>query len=294
MNPQSEALPHPSKQSFAILGAGRIGVSLGYLLSRAGYRLTGCFARSDGSAQLAEKWIGPVVTRDLDTAAKGADCLFLTVPDGAISNVCDDLVSNGSLTQKSLVLHTAGAFGLEPLRPAIDAGAQALAFHPLQSVPDVESGIENIPGSWVGLTCRAELVPWAAALAEGIGCRTFEVPEERRGLYHAAAAIASNYLVTLTSLVTDAFGNLEPFIPAMRGTLANVERAGPVEALTGAIVRGDVETLRRHLNSLEEAAPKVVTHYKGFGRATLDVAWRTGKLSDSQRDEIDALLDGRR
>jgi predicted short-subunit dehydrogenase-like oxidoreductase (DUF2520 family) len=290
MNPQTEH-PDPSTQTFAIIGAGRVGISLGYLLERAGYRVTACFARSDSSEALAARWLNAPIRRELHEAANGADCLLLTVPDSAIEDLCHQLVAQGSIKEETFVLHVAGAFGVAPLSPAIDVGARAVAFHPLQAVPDVESGTQHIPSSWVGITCAQQLVPWANALAAAIGCTPFEVQEEKRPLYHAAAAIASNYLVTLSWLAAETFQSLDPFLPLMRGTLDNIERRGPEAALTGAVVRGDVQTIERHLESLDRNAQLVAPYYRALGKATLELAVRSGRLNASSREKVAALLE---
>jgi predicted short-subunit dehydrogenase-like oxidoreductase (DUF2520 family) len=291
MTSHIEQLPNPSDQTFAVIGAGRVGISLGYLLKRAGCSVTGCFARSESSKALAAKWLKAPVRRTMKEAAADADCLLLTVPDSAIESVSTELAEDGSIGAGTFVLHTAGAFGVAPLQPAVESGARAIAFHPLQAVPDVEGGTAHIPGSWVGVTATTELFGWAEALAAVIGCKAFEVPEEKRPLYHAAAAMSSNYLVTLSWLVQQTFPNLEPFIPLMRGTLDNIERAGPESALTGAIVRGDVETIERHLEFLQREARHIEPYYRELGRATLELAARSGRIDTTKQQRVAAVLE---
>lgn len=249
--------------SFSIVGAGRVGVCLGVLLQRAGYELAGCTVRSDESERRASRWLDCPIFHYPDGADAAA--VIIAVPDDAVSEVCD------SLKTGEFVMHTAGALGVTALSSAVERGAQVLAFHILQSIPDVEIGIERIPGSWFGITCEDDLRPWAEKLATDLGGKPLWVPEDERVVYHAAAVIASNYLVTIAGLAEEAFGQLEPYLPLMRGTIDNLERLGPQRALTGPIVRGDVGTIKRHLEAL---SPPIRETYEALATATRRLAAR--------------------
>jgi predicted short-subunit dehydrogenase-like oxidoreductase (DUF2520 family) len=288
MNTQSSA--SPKSQTFAIVGAGRVGISLGRVMQQAGYRIIACSVRSKESQQRAAQWLNVPVHLNAADAARQADCVIVSVPDAAIPSVCEGLVSDGALKEGSYLLHTAGALGTGPLEPAQQVGAKTAAFHPLQSIPDVESGIERVSGSWIGLTCAEEVIPWAEELAADIGCRVLVVPEDLRTLYHASAVIASNYLVTLAGLVHAAYGEVEPFLPLMRGTLANVEALGPATALTGPIVRGEAETVESHIEELQNLAPTVAPYYRILGVATAEQAAASGRLhGESALRVVEAL-----
>lgn len=249
--------------SFSIVGAGRVGVCLGVLLQRAGYKLAGCTVRSAESERRALRWLDCPIHHYPEGAK--ADAVMIAVPDGAVSDVCE------SIGTGEFVMHTAGALGVEVLEPAAKRGARVLAFHVLQSIPDVETGIERVPGSWFGITCEDDLRPWAEKLATNLGGKPLWVPEDQRVVYHAAAVIASNYLVTIAGLAEEAFGQLEPYLPLMRGTIDNLERLGPRRALTGPIVRGDVETIERHLEALP---PPIGETYEALAGATRRLASR--------------------
>jgi predicted short-subunit dehydrogenase-like oxidoreductase (DUF2520 family) len=122
-------------------------------------------------------------------------------------------------------------------------------------------------------------------LAERLGLRPLVVPSDGKALYHAAASIASNYLVALLDLAQQALGSfdgpadaLEVLLPLVQGTLANVMQAGAENALTGPIVRGDIETVRSHCLALRKQHPHLLPAYAVLGVATVDVALRSGRL----------------
>ena len=110
--------------------------------------------------------------------------------------------------------------------------------------------------------------------------------DEQRALYHSAAVLASNYLVTLAALVQDAFGEIDPFIPLMEGTLANVRNLGTTRALTGPILRGDASTIERHIEALQDLAPAVAPYYRTLGVATAEQLAASGRLQGENAHRI--------
>lgn len=272
----------------AIIGAGSVGLSLGLLLKRAGHRIVGCTARSPGSLERAASILDcPSATR-LSEATGKAEVVVVAVPDDAVPGVAQELASE--VKPSAFVFHTAGALGVEALREVSEGGAHALAIHPLQSIPDHETGLRRLPGSFFGITCAAELEDWARALVEQIGGKALFISESDRPAYHAAAAIASNFLVTLASLVEETGMPLEPYLPLMSGTLANLEALGAAKALTGPVVRGDASTVRRHLRVLSERSPDGVEAYRALARATLRAAAVSKRISAPDAAVIEELL----
>jgi predicted short-subunit dehydrogenase-like oxidoreductase (DUF2520 family) len=282
----------------ALVGAGRVGTALAVLLSRAGHRISGASGR-EASRERLRRFLPGVPFTTADEAARGADAVILGVPDDAIPSVAGELAETGAFQERQAVIHLSGSAPLAGLDPARAAGALVLALHPLQTFPDVESGIERLPGSAVAVTAWEEE---AAVLGEGLarhaGARPFRIAEERKALYHAAAVFCSNYLVTVEGLAEDVFraaglkDPVEAFGPLARATLDNVLRAGPAEALTGPVARGDVGTVRRNLEALARHVPHAVPAYVALAAAALSMAERSGRLSEDGRTEIREVLDG--
>ena len=143
--------------------------------------------------------------------------------------------------------HLSGATALDALAPARERGAEAFSLHPLQTIPDGDADLTGAPCAVSGSSAAA--LRLAERLAERLGMRPFEVPEERRAAYHAAASIASNLLVALEESAAELLDRIgiedarELLAPLVLRTAANWAERGP-EALTGPIARGDAATVR--------------------------------------------------
>jgi predicted short-subunit dehydrogenase-like oxidoreductase (DUF2520 family) len=223
--------------------------------------------------------------------------VIIATPDDAIAATCGEIVDGGGITTGTAVAHVSGATGLDALAPAEAVGAAVLSIHPLQTFPDVDSAIDRLAGCPMAVTART---PAGAAIGERLavdaGGRPFALADDAKPLYHAAAVLASNYLVTVTALArdaADAAGLDDPvalLAPLQAATLANVGRMGPEGALTGPAARGDAGTIDRHLAALSSAVPSSVGAYVELARVTLDVAERAGRLDAERRSAVEEVL----
>jgi predicted short-subunit dehydrogenase-like oxidoreductase (DUF2520 family) len=200
------------------------------------------------SARLAERGLR------LDDAVP--DLVLLCVPDRAIAEVAAEV------TPGPWVAHVSGATSLDALSPH----TRRFSLHPLQTFTRLR-GPEQLDGAWAAATGESDAALVAATwLAETLGLRVFVLADAHRGLYHAGAAIASNYLVTLRraagSLLETAGAPPEALDPLMRRTIENDF------ALTGAIERGDVETVARHLDAIAESHPELEASYRALASLT--------------------------
>ena len=275
--------------AFALIGAGRVGITLGVLLRRAGHVIVGASGRSGSSLERAADYIGcPSSTSFLDVI-EDAEAILIAVPDDSVEPVSSALTEAG-LKEGTVVLHAAGSIGLGPLRPLEEAGAHILAAHVLQSVPNVDAGIERVPGSWFGVTCGDDMRGWASDFVEAVGGKVLWVDEDARDLYHAGAVIASNYLTVLGSLIESTGMEVAPYLPLMSGSIANIETLGSDAALTGPIVRGDIGTIKRHLSRLG-AFPEVESAYRTLGLVALGIAESRSTITSATASAIRELLE---
>jgi len=284
----------------AIIGAGRLGGAFGRLLAGAGYRIVAVTARTRRSASAAARFVGagePMT--DVAGAAAQAAIVFITTPDRAIRAVCERIVRAGCLRPGVLVLHASGAQTRELLDTAREAGALRAVMHPLQSVPSREQGIVNLPGSYFRIEADPGALRRVRALVRALGGSELALPRWRSdpesvALYHAGAVAASNYLVTLLAfavrhfqvLGADRREALQALLPLVRGTLANVERLGIPQALTGPVARGDVQTVAGHLMALQQRAPELLALHRLLARQTIPLAQEQGGLTDRAAEEL--------
>lgn len=245
----------PSLPRVALIGRGRLG---------------GALARAAQAAGLGLRHAG----RD-DTLAAAADsrAALLCVPDAAIGQAAE--VVAAAVPPLELVGHTSGVAGLDALTATTQRGAEAFTLHPLQTVPDGETDLTGAPCAVSGSTEAA--TAFALRLAEVLGMRPFEVPEHSRAAYHAAASIASNFLVALEESASELLSRAgvedsrELLAPLVLRTAANwAERGG--EALTGPIARGDEATVEAHLAALQELAPELLPLYEALAERTRSLA----------------------
>lgn len=222
--------------------------------------------------------------------------ILIAVPDDAIPVVAAKLAADG-LTG-SVVLHTSGAAGPEALNVLRQSGNAVGVFHPLQTVPSAERGIETLPGSTYAFAGDARAVDWARTLVARLGGKPLEIDPRRWAHYHAAAVMACNYQVTLIDAALELMAGigraeaLAALAPIVRATTENVLSLGPEKALTGPIARGDVGTIRRHLAALGDAEPRTRDLYISAGLRTVAIAERAG-LAKSAAREITAALEGK-
>jgi predicted short-subunit dehydrogenase-like oxidoreductase (DUF2520 family) len=241
----------PPLPRLAIIGRGRVGGALARAGQAAGVDLTAA-GRDDA----------------LDVA-RGAEAALLCVPDTAIEDACK--VAAEAVPPLRFVGHVSGATTLGALRAAAERGAEAFSLHPLQSVPDERADLTGAPCAIAGSSDDA--VAFARALAEALGMRPFEVPEEHRAAYHASAAIASNFLVALEESAAGLLAEAgvddarELLAPLVLRTAANWAEGG-ADALTGPIARGDESTVDAHRAALRQAAPELVTMYEALAERT--------------------------
>lgn len=280
----------------AVVGAGRVGTALAVLLSRAGHRIVAASGREASRARV-ETWLPDVPFLPSVEAARAGEVVLVAVPDDAITAASDEIAGAGGFAEGAFVSHLSGAAPLLALGPARAAGAHVLAMHPVQTVPDVESGIERLPGAHVAVTAWEEpAIEVGERLAADWGGHPFRLSEERKPLYHAAAVFCSNYLVAVEGLAERLFraaGVEEPlpaFAPLAKATLANVVRVGPGAALTGPVARGDAGTVRRNLEAISAHAPEAVAAYVALADAALDLAVRARRLGPDAVTGIRGVL----
>ena len=205
------------------------------------------------AARLRER---DVRVTDGPTPAPTAELVLLAVPDTAIAEVARRLPIG------PWVAHVSGATPLS----ALDPHERRFSVHPLQTLTR-ERGPEQLDGAWGGISAETDdALARARWLAETLGLRPFEVADANRTLYHAAAVIGGNFLVTLhrvaTRLLDEVGAPPEAIVPLMTRTIENGFD------LTGPIARGDWTTVEAHLAALEERAPDLVPLYRSLAEAT--------------------------
>ncbi len=292
------------KKTVAIIGAGRVGSSIGFLLRKAGYPVAAIASRTAASANRATAFIGSgKPTTDAVKAASSADIVIIATPDRAIKEICEKIAAGKALRAGSITVHLSGAHSLDLLNAAKTAGAFRAIIHPLQSLASREQGIKNLPGSYFRIEADPEALQAARDLVKALGGIELVMPKwspdkESAALYHAGAVTVSNFFVALIdyglkfyqTLGADRQEALKAVLPLIRGTLHNIETLGIPDALTGPIMRGDVQTVRDHLEAMQRRAPGLLGLYRALARQTVAVAREKGSITRETAEELLKLV----
>ena len=192
-------------------------------------------------------------------------------------------------------MHTSGKHGLAVLAPAAQVGAEILAMHPAMTFTGTHVDVARLPGCVFGVTATDGTRALARTLVADLGGSVVWVDEDRRTLYHAGLAHGANHLVTLVSQAMDLLresGATDPAAtlrPLLTAALDNALTYGDA-ALTGPIVRGDVETVRAHLADIARTSPGTLESYVALARATANRAVVDGRLLPMRAAKLVSIL----
>lgn len=277
------------KPSFSIIGAGKVGSALGLLLMQRGYPSAGVYSRSASSTRRLALQLNAKACNHPAEAAT-ADLVFITTTDREIGVMASVIARKEIPRQGQIFIHTSGALSSDIMQPVRQLGAFAISMHPLQAFSDVEMAQKNLPGSCFALEGDAGAVPAVVEIINDLAGKYFIIKAEDKPLYHAAAVVASNYLVSLIHLSTNIYKklglteeqSLEALLPLIKGTINNIVKSGPTQALTGPVVRGDGTTLLGHTRALREMDWTVQEAYKSLGLYTVGVAMEKGSITNKE------------
>lgn len=284
--------------SVALIGAGALGSALTRRLADVGYPVRAVFSRTETTARrLADQVAAPLAGTDLADLPTEIPLVLCCVPDDAIAAVARRLATTQTAWSGRIVAHTSGALTASILAPLKEQGAAVLSFHPLQTF-QAESGPEVFQDIYVSLEGDAEAVDLGRQLTRDLGARPVTLTAEAKMRYHLAAAMASNYTVTLMALVNEVLASaglsrqkgLALVRPLVEGTWRNLQRHLPEDALTGPIARGDRQTVEGHLDALRGHLPHLIPVYAVLGAETVRLAVRGGMLdADAAQEMLDVL-----
>ncbi len=280
-----------------IVGAGRLGLALGWQLTASGR-----IGRITFAGRSASSPVHPVFDRaeagytsDLPVADDEPTLIVVAVPDGAIADVASDLAARR--LPPVPVLHTSGVLSSRILAPLAEVGHPVGSIHPLVAVADPVDSAGHLVHAWYGLEGEPGAVEAAGILVGLLKGGAFPVDPSMKPAYHAAAVFASNYVVAVLAvgeeLMTAAGVPLEQARMAIaalaRGAIASVEATSPVAALTGPVSRGDDETVALHIAGL---SPELRPLYSELARQTLRLSRFRGLGPDAAGRIVRALEAG--
>jgi predicted short-subunit dehydrogenase-like oxidoreductase (DUF2520 family) len=284
--------------TLGFIGAGKVGHTLARLWYRKGYRVRAVYSRTRANALELASLVGAAVVNSPGSVVRAADLTFLTVPDDAIPDVASiirqelDVVSVVGIKG---IVHTSGARDRLILELLAQKGCMTGGLHPAYPFADVETAVARLPGTTFGIEAEDEMLSnWLTALVQALEGYALAIPAGGKAIYHSAFVFASNYMVTLYAIAEQLLTGLgaeretanRALNALVAGTVVNLEQRGVPDALTGPLVRGDVETLEAHLQAMRGIDGELADLYIHLTRLSLPML--TARNMDTTY--IEALL----
>jgi predicted short-subunit dehydrogenase-like oxidoreductase (DUF2520 family) len=288
------AFTKDSKLGF--IGAGRVGKALALALHQQGYTVASAASRTFASAEALAKLVpGCTAYPTVDEAAEAADFVFITSTDDSIG-----LVASGTSWRPGQgVVHCSGSASLDALEGAARQGAEIGALHPLQAFTTVENSVKSLPGSTFAIEGDDEMRSFLTEMALALGGNPIFLKSEDKPLYHACVVMMGGIFMSFAGAVAGIWKHLgiEPndalksLVPITQGACVTLESVGVPDGLAGPYVRGDVGTVKKHVNAVRSFAPHMLLAYCHTALAGLDLAFEKGQVPEERAQEIRQILE---
>lgn len=291
-------LDDQTRLGVGIIGTGKVGAVIGAALRGAGHAVVGATGGSEATLDRAEAMLPGVPILEVEEILERAELIIMTVPDDQLADLVSGLAELKRFSPGQIVMHFSGRYGADVLAPAAACGAITLALHPALSFTGTSMDLERLRRASIAVTGPKTFLAIGQALAVEIGGEPFVVAEADRTLYHAACAHASNHVAVVIAQAMEMLESIGVDDPGrvlgelVSASASNVLRSG-VRTLTGPVARGDISTVRAHLESLDEAAaeiPGTPDSYRAMARATVQRALANGTIVDAKAQAILDLL----
>src|ERR1051326_1060024 len=248
------------KPTIAIVGPGRLGTALARELFRAGYVIREIISRDNPASKRKATALAKSVRARVGAAKRAhleADLVWFCVPDREIAKAASALAK---LWRGKFAFHSSGALTSDELKPLRRAGVSVASVHPLMTL--VRNSSPSLKGVPFAIEGDVAAVKAGREIARKLGAEPFSIPKQNKVAHHAWGAFTSPLLVALFAAAEEVAGLAglpatearRKMLPIIRQTIANYAALGPEKALTGPLVRGDVEIVRKHLTALSKTA----------------------------------------
>lgn len=289
------------KPTVALIGPGRLGQAIVARLRQQGYPVGAIVGRDLERTRAAARFIGAefMATTDIHRCC-GADIIFITTGDDQLADTAQQL-HQLQLRQPVLLIHCSGLHTAELIQPRkIDRKEEidTLAMHPLQTFASPEQGVAALAGSYFSLQGNERALATGQQLVSDLGGIPFTIAADSKVLYHAAACMASNFVTTLLGAVATTLERcdsaekipLEAVAPLVNSAVNNTLSMGAAQALTGPIVRGDVQTVAQHLEQLAHNDPRIARLYRCLAAQTTALALQSQRLDGQTAAAMEEII----
>ncbi|MEA1974041.1 MAG: Rossmann-like and DUF2520 domain-containing protein [Bacillota bacterium] len=281
------------------IGAGKVGTSFGKFLITKGFNVIGYSSRGSINLEKAIKFTNTKRFNSKELINK-SDLIFITVNDDNIKNVVDDSIKKFSNLKGKTFIHMSGAHSSKLLINAYELGAKVYSLHPLQSVSNIENAVKDFDDSVFSIETIDDEINESIQEILDVLKSYFKIDSDKKAIYHMSACVFSNYLNTLMDFgleLTSSLGISKEFAfdamrPLINSSLENIRVNGIEKSLTGPLSRGDVNTIKTHLNTYDENNQKFKNFYEFMGLKTLNYIKKNQILDEIKINELRNTLEG--
>ena len=283
------------ESSIGFIGAGKVGTSLAIALHKAGYNVTGSNSKSISSANNLSSTIPNCKTYpNIKDIASNCEMLFITTPDDSIESTANSFEPNSY----NNLIHCSGAKTIDVFNTAIAKNIPVGSFHPMQAFSSIENGVKSIPGTTFGIEGIGEIRDYLSQAAIQMKGIPVFIQSKHKALYHLSGVMLGNLLASLAAVSANLWNQmdidsdtaLQALTPMISQVAINLQSSGVPKGIAGPYVRGDVGTIKSHLEALVEYSPNLLPLYCELALVGLPYAQMNG-LNEVNHLNIKKLLE---
>lgn len=283
--------------NIGFIGAGKVGTALGLYFQKHQLNIKGYYSKTALSAKKAALTTTSKQYTDLTALLTTCDVIFITTTDMALPVIAAKIAQMNSTA--TIFFHTSGAHSSDILSEIKKAGNAIGSIHPLQSFADINTSALLLEKTFFTIEGMPAAINTAKNILQQTGGKYCEITSAQKPLYHTGASILANYLITVISFGMDCLEQaglnksdlLSAIEPLLRGTIDNILDKGPTNALTGPIVRSDVNTVNLQLQAIKKNLPEKEFLFRSLSLATVDMI-KNKRLDEHQATVFYKLLKG--
>lgn len=285
-------------EKIGFIGAGKVGNALAKYLYQNHHTISGIYSTNKRSANELAQCVHAKSHMNLLSLVKETNFLFITTPDDVIASVSEEIARLPLNLSGKIICHCSGALSSHILIECQQKSAITASIHPLQAFTGSEQDKQQLKNTFFTVEAFNQKDPVIQQLLTSLGNPFKWIDSDKKGLYHGAAVLTSNYMVTLIEealsymrqLDIDDKTSIEMMMPLMKSTLVNVFDKGTTDGLTGPIVRGDSGVVATHLSQINKYLDnEAVDFYKIMGRHTLKMI-QNRRIDQDTYETFDALF----
>lgn len=266
-----------------IVGAGKVGCSIGKYLKEHDIPVAGYFSKTKESVEFAATFTDTRAFSSLEELLAASDILFITTPDGCIREIWGCIAEKP--IQGKIICHFSGSLSSVVFSGMDKTGASGCSIHPMYAFSNKFTAYKKLNQALFTMEGDDKALTIMKTLFEEMGNTVCVIPSDSKVRYHAAATMASNMMIGLYQMSIDMLrdcgfdeNNAKSLLePLVRGNMEAVLATSPEQALTGPVERNDIETVEKHLQVLKENEKEV---YVNLGRTLADIASRKNPERD--------------